>query len=157
MKLAITPPEVSSPNAVRPVADEVAQPAHDLLLDERGERPGVPDVDALVGHLREQLAHHRDRQRRRREVAELARVLRVHLAARQPVAELVEDVGDRAGRAGRRRRPAARAEERGAERGVRRRIAHRPTAAWSYRKSRAAAHVSAPSRSIAARDAASSP
>ena len=67
----------------RPVADEIAQPAHDLLLDEGRERAGVPDVDALVGHLGEQLAHHRDRQRRRREIAELARVLRVHLARRR--------------------------------------------------------------------------
>ena len=75
----------------RPVADEVAQPAHDLLLDEGRERTGVPDVDALVRHLGEQLAHHRHRQRRRREVAELARVLRVHLAAREAGPELVED------------------------------------------------------------------
>ena len=71
-----------------PVPDEVAQPADDLLLDERGHRAGVPDVDALVRHLGEQLAHHRDRQRRRREVAELARVLGVHLAAREARPEL---------------------------------------------------------------------
>ena len=83
-------------------ADEVAQPADDLLLDERGERAGVPDVDALVGHLGEQLAHHRHRQRRRREVAELARVLRRHLPAGQPLRELREDVARRAsGRPGR--------------------------------------------------------
>ncbi len=119
------PARGQQPECVRTVPDEVGQPAHDLLLDERGERPGVPHVDALVGHLGEQLTHHRDGQRRRREVAELARVLRVHLAARQPVAELVQHAGDRAGGAGRRRRPAARAEERGADRGVRGRIAHR--------------------------------
>ena len=75
MKLAITPPLVSSPNDALAVADEVAQPADDLLLDEGRERAGVPDVDALVGDLGEQLAHDRHRQRRRREVAELARVL----------------------------------------------------------------------------------
>ncbi len=75
----------------RPIADQVAQPADDLLLDEGRERTGVPDVDALVGHLGEELAHHRHRQRRRREVAELARVLRIHLAAREPRPELVED------------------------------------------------------------------
>ena len=97
------------PERRRPVADEVAQPADDLLLDERRERTGVPDVDALVGHLGEQLAHDRDRQRRRREVAELARVLGVHLAAGEPVAELVEDrrrsgSGSAARRPGRRRR-----------------------------------------------------
>ena len=111
MKLAITPPEVSSPNDVRPVADEVAQPAHDLLLDERRERSGVPDVHALVGHLGEQLADDRDRQRRRREVAELARVLRVHLCAGEPLAELGEDRGDRGGETRRRGRAARRAEE----------------------------------------------
>ena len=76
----------------RPVADEVAQPADDLLLDEGGERAGVPDVDALVRDLGEQLAHDRHRQRRRREIAELARMLGVHEAARQPPAELGEDL-----------------------------------------------------------------
>ena len=64
----------------RLVADEVAQPADDLLLDEGGERPGVPHIDALVRDLGKQLAHDRHRQRRRREIAELARVLRVHQA-----------------------------------------------------------------------------
>ena len=49
MKLAMTPPLVSSPNDAVAVADEIAQPAHDLLLDERRDGPGVPDVDALVG------------------------------------------------------------------------------------------------------------
>ena len=35
------------PEAAFSVADQVAQPAHDLLLDERARRTGVPDVDAL--------------------------------------------------------------------------------------------------------------
>ena len=83
MKLAMTPPLVSRPNDAVAVADEVAQPADDLLLDEGGERAGVPDVDALVRDLGEQLAHDRHRQRRRREVAELARMLGVHEAARR--------------------------------------------------------------------------
>ena len=158
MKLAMTPPDVSSPNDRGPVADEVAQPAHDLLLDEGRERTGVPDVDALVGHLGQQLAHHRDRQRRRREVAELARMLRVHLAAGQTVAELGEDVGDGRGRGGRRCRAAAsprRTRHATSAYGAGSPIAR--CAAWSYRKSRAVAHVSAPRRSIAARDVASSP
>ena len=93
MKLAMTPPLVSRPNDVRAVADEVAQPADDLLLDERGERPGMPDVDALVGDLGQELAHDRHRQRWRGEVAELARVLAVHEAAREAGLELVEDRG----------------------------------------------------------------
>ena len=57
------------PEAARAVADEVAQPADDLLLDERGRRAGVPDVDALLGDLGEQLADDRHQERRRREVA----------------------------------------------------------------------------------------
>ncbi len=77
----------------RPVADEVAQPADHLFLGERREGPGVPHIDALVRHLREQLAHDRHRQRRWREVAELPRVLGVHQAARQAGGELVDDVG----------------------------------------------------------------
>ena len=112
--------------SVRAVADEVAQPAHDLLLDEGREGTRMPDVDTLVGHLCEQLAHHRDRQRRRREVAELARVLGIHLAARQPVAELGQDVGDRRRRSRRGRRPSRRTEERGPQGRVRSGIAHRP-------------------------------
>ena len=100
MKLAMTPPEVSSPNESGAVADEVAQPADDLLLDERAGRTGMPDVDALVRDLGQQLAHDRHRQRRGREVAELARVLGVHLHRRQALVELGED-GVR-GRRGRR-------------------------------------------------------
>ena len=114
------------PEGVRSEPDQVAQPAHDLLFDERGERPGVPHVDALVGHLGQQLAHHRDGQRRWGEVAELARVLGVHLAAGQAIAELRQDVRDRGGGGRRGRGTAGRAEERGAQRGVRRRVAHRP-------------------------------
>ena len=123
----------------------------------------MPDVDALVGHLGQQLAHHRDRQRRRREVAELARVLRVHLAAGQPVAELVEHVGDRAG-ARRARAPARRIGPKNAPRSAaygdgspiarfaapgrtgsrgppptyRRRAAPSPRATWPRRRSRSA-------------------
>ena len=39
MKFAMTPPEVRIPKLPAPVADEVAQPAQHLLLDER-RRPG---------------------------------------------------------------------------------------------------------------------
>ena len=70
------------------VADEVAQPAHDLLLDEGREGSGVPDIDALVGDLGEQLAHDRHRQRRRGEVPELARMLGVHETAGEAAREL---------------------------------------------------------------------
>src|SRR6266516_7506781 len=42
--------------APRSVADEVTQPAHDLLLDEGARWPGVPDVDALLRHLGKELA-----------------------------------------------------------------------------------------------------
>jgi len=114
------------PERRRSEADQVAQPADDLLLDEGRERAGVPDIDALIGHLGEQLAHHRDRERRRREVAELARVLRVHLAAREAVPKLGEDGSDGSGRGWRGCRAASRAEEPGAELCVGRRIAHRP-------------------------------
>ena len=146
------------PERARPVADEVAQPADDLLLDERRERSGVPDVDALVGHLGQQLAHDRDRQRRRREVAELARVLRVHQAAGDPRRELVED---RRGRGGRDRapRPARRVVAEVGRAEARRSRAGSPIARWTavpYRKSSAARQVASPSRSMAARDAASS-
>jgi hypothetical protein len=99
---------------------------HDLFLDEGRQRAGMPDIDALVGHLGQQLAHHRDRQRRWREVAELARVLRVHLPARQSVAELVEDRGDRGGGDGSRGGTTGRPEELRPERRIWRRIAHRP-------------------------------
>ena len=92
------------PERALAVADEVAQPAHDLLLDEGRDRAGVPDVDALVGDLGQQLAHDRHRQRRRREVAELARVLGVHQAARESIGELRDDVGGRGGGGWRRAR-----------------------------------------------------
>ncbi len=107
------------------VADHVAQPADDLLLDERRERAGVPDIDALIGHLREQLAHHRGGQRWRREVPELAWMLGRHLAAGQPPPELVEDVGDRGWPGRGRHRTAAGAEEPRAQLRVWRRVAHR--------------------------------
>ena len=106
-------------------AEEVAQPADDLLLHEGGDRPGMPDIDALVGHLREQFAHHRDRQWRRCEVAELARVLGVHLPARQARPELVEDGFGRGGGDGRRRRSAEGPVERSAHCLIVGRLAHR--------------------------------
>ena len=118
------------PEAVRPVAHHVAQPAHDLFLGERREGTGMPHVDALVGHLREQLAHDRHRERRRREVPELARVLGVHQAARQAGGELFDDVGRAHGRRRGRARTVARSGWIGcvipsAGFGVRRWIAHR--------------------------------
>ena len=63
-----------------------------LLLGERRGWPGVPHIDTLVRDLREEFTHHRHRQRRRREVAELTRVLRVHQAARQAGGELLDHV-----------------------------------------------------------------
>jgi hypothetical protein len=114
------------PERTLAVVDQVAQPAHDLLLDEGRQRAGMPDVDALVGHLGQQLAHHRDRQRRWCEVPELAGVLRVHLTASKPIVELVEDRRDRGGGHGRARRTARRPKELRPKRGVWRRIAHRP-------------------------------
>ena len=143
MKLAMTPPDVSSPNDPGPYPTRSHSQRTTSSSTNVASGPGVPDVDALVGHLREQLAHHRDRQRRRREVAELARVLRVHLPARQAVAELVED-RRRSGwarRAPARDRPVApKNEARNAAYGAGSPIAR--CAAWSYRKSRAVAHVS---------------
>jgi hypothetical protein len=44
--------EVSSPTRRR--TRRVAQPSDDLLLDEGGDRPRVPYVDAMVGHLGEE-------------------------------------------------------------------------------------------------------
>jgi hypothetical protein len=116
MKLAITPPDVSNPN----------EPADDLFLDERRDRAGVPDVDALVGHLCEELAHDRDREGWGREVTELARVLGVHQPAGDPRGELLEDVGIRRGPGRRARRSAARSEVGGAQVGVGRRVTHGP-------------------------------
>ena len=72
------------PEAALAVADEVAQPAQDLLLDERADRAGVPDVDALLGDLGEDFAGHGGEQRRRGEVAERARVVGAHRVRRDP-------------------------------------------------------------------------
>ena len=79
------------PEAALAVPHEVAQPAPDLLLDERGDGTRVPDVDALVGPLGEHLADDRGDQRRRREVAERARVEAVQRVGGDPGRELVED------------------------------------------------------------------
>ena len=89
------------PEAARAVADEVAQPADHLLLDERSRRTGMPDVDALLGDLGEQLADDGQQERRRREVAERARMMGVELMRGETGPELVEDR-----RGGRRLRPA---------------------------------------------------
>ena len=114
------------PEARLVVADEVAQPADDLLLDERRERPGVPDVDALLDDLGEQLADDRHRQGRRGEVAERARVVGVELVRGDAGPELVEERGGRRrvcrGRGG----PAGRPEERLAQLAVPGGLAHRP-------------------------------
>ena len=74
IRLAITPPEVSTPQPSGPDPDEVAQPGRHLLLDEGADRAGVEDVDALVQPRRERVAGGRHRQRRRREIAERPRV-----------------------------------------------------------------------------------
>ncbi len=66
------------------IADEVAQPANDLLLHEGPDRAGVPDVDALLRDLREDLAGHGGEQWRRGEVAERARVVGAHGVRRDP-------------------------------------------------------------------------
>ena len=99
------------PEAAVAIAHEVAQPADDLLLDERTDRAGMPDVHALVRPLGEHLARDRCDQRRRREVAERARVVAVERVGRDPGAELVEDVGQRVRVVGRRTRAKAIAEE----------------------------------------------
>src|SRR5258708_4911230 len=78
--------------ATAAVADEVAQPANNLLLHERTDRPGVPDVDALLGDLGEDLAGDRCDERRRREIAEGPRVVRARCVWRDPVPELVEHI-----------------------------------------------------------------
>ena len=67
--------------------DEVAQPPGDLLLDERADRSRVPDVDPLLEPLTEHLTADRHRERRRREVAERGRVLRVEGHRRDAVPE----------------------------------------------------------------------
>ena len=43
---------------LREIIDEVAQPAQHLLFDEGAHRAGVPDVDALLRELGEDLARH---------------------------------------------------------------------------------------------------
>ena len=97
------------PEAALAVAHDVAQPADDLLLDERADRPGVPDVDALLGHLGEDLAGHGGEQRRRGEVAERARVIGAHRVRRDARRELVEHGLQCRGIDRRRRGPARRA------------------------------------------------
>ncbi len=63
------------PPAVVGVAAEVAEPADDLLLDERARHAREPHVDALVQPLGECLAGDRHRERRRCEVAVGTRML----------------------------------------------------------------------------------
>ncbi len=99
------------PERAAVVADEVAQPADHLLLDERPDGPGMPDVDALVRPLGEDIADDRHRQRRRREVAERARVLSVELVRGETRGELGDHLGRRGGLSRRRRRAAGVAEE----------------------------------------------
>ncbi len=79
--------------ARRAVADKVAQPASDLLLDERARRPGMPDVDALVDELGQDLADDRHEQRRRGEVAQRARVVGVQAVGGEARSELGQQVG----------------------------------------------------------------
>ena len=74
-------------------ADEVAEPANDLFLDEGAGRAAGPDVDALVGPLGQDLAGDREGQRRRREIGERARVVGIQHVRREPLAELREDCG----------------------------------------------------------------
>ena len=87
----------AQPERAVAVADEVVQPAHDLLLDEGAAGSGVPDVDALVRPLGEDLAGDRGDQRRRGEVRQGARVVRVEGVGRDPGRELVEDRLERDG------------------------------------------------------------
>ena len=115
------------PEAPRSVADEVAQPAHDLLLHEGGRRTGVPHVHALLRELGQQLAHDGQQQWWWREVAERARVPRVELVGRHPVPELGQQVGRRRGLDRGRPRAAALPEEPGAQRHRRGRLAHGPS------------------------------
>ena len=76
----------------RPLAvpDEVAQPADDLLLDERADRSRVPDVDPLVRPLRQHLPDDRGDERRRREVRQRTRVVAVERVRRDPRREVRE-------------------------------------------------------------------
>ncbi len=95
-------------------AHEVAEPSHDLLLDERAHRAGVPHVHALLEPGRQGLARHGHGQRRRREVAERAGVLRVERARRDALAELLQHGLPWRGRLGSGRGAARRAVEVGA-------------------------------------------
>ena len=92
MMLAMTPPEVRTPQPSVAEPDEVAEPPGDLFLDEGADRSGVPDVDPLVDPLRQHLAGDRHRQRGRREVAERARMLGVVGVRRHPLSELGQDL-----------------------------------------------------------------
>ncbi len=112
------------PEAALVVADEVAQPAEDLLLDERADRARMPDVDALLRDLREHLAGHGGEQGRRREVAERARVVGTHRVRRDPRRELAQHGVEGVGLLRRRRRSAASPEELGAQGRVLDRCAH---------------------------------
>ena len=105
MMLAMTPPRGQHPPAVLTEPDEVAEPPGDLFLDEGADRSCVPDVDPLMDPLRQHLAGDRHRQRRRREVAERARMLGVVGVRRHPRSELGQDLV-RGRRGHRRRRPA---------------------------------------------------
>ena len=53
----------------------------------------MPDVDALVEELGQQLADDRHEQRRRREVAQGARVAGVQAVRREAGPELLDQVG----------------------------------------------------------------
>ena len=78
-----------------PVAHEVAQPAHDLLLHECRRRPGMPHIHALLRELGQQLADDGQQQWRWCEVAERARMPRVQLVGRDPVTELGQQISRR--------------------------------------------------------------
>ena len=136
------------PEAPLVVADEVAQPADDLLLDERRERPGVPDVHALLGHLREQLADDRHRQRRRREVARARRVVGVQLVRRDAASGTPR--GGRRGRRVGRRRP-GRLPRRRTLRAARRSRPARPWPARTRGRRGSRARPPTPRRAAAAR------
>src|SRR5207244_2467630 len=79
------------------IADEVAEPANDLFLDEGPDRPGVPDVDALLGHLRQDLARDGRDERRRREVAEGPRVIGAERVGCEALGPFAEDGIERRG------------------------------------------------------------
>ena len=132
----MTPPEVSSPNEPPPYPTRSHSQRTTSSSTNAADRAGMPDVDALVRHLGEQLAHHRDGQWRRREVAELARVLGVHLASCQSRPELIEDLRGRS-RGGRGRTwLAAGTEQATTLFVVRGRVAHRALGGGSVQGSR---------------------